>query len=187
MLSARQRAAPEPPGTCGRGRRDPFPPAGEGPRGPRWSPAAMGQRTRAAWSRDPCRTCPAARCAACAWVAGGFGGRAFGVNDVNALALGEGMFGAGRGAHSRVVLAPGTGFGAGIVLEGRLVRGAAGFGGELGHAPVKFDGPPCWCGGGGGPPPFSDGPGDPPGGPGRRARAPGAPLVPGGGGGAPPA
>src|SRR5213594_1778074 len=71
---------------------------------------------------------------------------AFVDNDVNALALGEWMFGAGRGAHSLVVLAPGTGFGAGIVLEGRLVRGAAGFGGELGHAPVKFDGPRCWCG-----------------------------------------
>jgi glucokinase len=68
-------------------------------------------------------------------------------NDVNALALGEWMFGAARGARSLVVLAPGTGFGAGIVLDGRLVRGAAGFGGELGHAPVKFDGPPCWCGG----------------------------------------
>src|SRR5216110_3266166 len=63
------------------------------------------------------------------------------------LALGEWMFGAGRGARSLVVLAPGTGFGAGIVLDGRLVRGAAGFGGELGHTPVKFDGPPCWCGG----------------------------------------
>jgi glucokinase len=68
-------------------------------------------------------------------------------NDVNALALGEWMFGAGRGARSLVVLASGTGFGAGIVLDGRLVRGAAGFGGELGHTPVKFDGPPCWCGG----------------------------------------
>lgn len=68
-------------------------------------------------------------------------------NDVNALALGEWMFGAGRGARSLVVLASGTGFGAGIVLDGRLVRGVAGFGGELGHAPVKFDGPPCWCGG----------------------------------------
>ena len=68
-------------------------------------------------------------------------------NDVNALALGEWMFGAGRGARSLVVLAPGTGFGAGIVLDGRLVRGVAGFGGELGHTPVKFDGPPCWCGG----------------------------------------
>jgi glucokinase len=68
-------------------------------------------------------------------------------NDVNALALGELMFGVGRGARSIVVLAAGTGFGAGIVLDGRLVRGAAGFGGELGHAPVRFDGPRCWCGG----------------------------------------
>ncbi len=67
-------------------------------------------------------------------------------NDVNALALGEATFGAGRGARSLVVLSVGTGIGAGIVLEGRLVRGAAGFGGELGHTPVKFDGPPCWCG-----------------------------------------
>src|SRR5438034_336045 len=76
-----------------------------------------------------------------------FGRPAFVDNDVNALALGEWMFGAGRGTRSLVVLAPGTGFGAGIVLESRLVRGAAGFGGELGHTPVKFDGPPCWCGG----------------------------------------
>jgi len=72
---------------------------------------------------------------------------AFVDNDVNALALGEWMFGAGRGVRSLVVLAPGTGFGAGIVLDGTLVRGAAGFGGELGHTPVKFDGPRCWCGG----------------------------------------
>ncbi len=68
-------------------------------------------------------------------------------NDVNALALAEWTFGAGRGARSLVVLAAGTGFGGGIVVDGRLLRGAAGFGGELGHAPVKFDGPACWCGG----------------------------------------
>lgn len=76
-----------------------------------------------------------------------YGLPAFVDNDVNALALGEWMFGAGRGARSLVVLAPGTGFGSGIVLDGRLVRGAGGFAGELGHVPVKFDGPPCWCGG----------------------------------------
>jgi glucokinase len=68
-------------------------------------------------------------------------------NDVNALALGEWMFGLGRGARSLVVLAAGTGLGGGIVLEGRLVRGRVGVAGELGHAPVKFDGRPCWCGG----------------------------------------
>jgi len=68
-------------------------------------------------------------------------------NDVNALALGEWMFGAGKGSHSLVVLAVGTGIGAGIVIGGRVVRGVAGFGGELGHVPVKFDGPRCFCGG----------------------------------------
>lgn len=68
-------------------------------------------------------------------------------NDVNALALAEWRFGAGRGVRSLVVLAPGTGFGSGIILDGRLVRGATGFGGEFGHTPVNFDGPRCWCGG----------------------------------------
>jgi len=68
-------------------------------------------------------------------------------NDVNALALAEWMWGAGRGAHSLVVLALGTGVGGGIILDGRLHRGNAGFGGELGHVPIDFDGPPCICGG----------------------------------------
>ena len=76
-----------------------------------------------------------------------FGMPVFVDNDVNALALAEARFGKGRGARSLVVLAAGTGFGSGIVLDGRLVRGARGFGAELGHVPVKFDGPACWCGG----------------------------------------
>jgi glucokinase len=82
-----------------------------------------------------------------ALVADTFGIPAFVDNDVNALALGEWRFGAGRGAASMVTLAAGTGFGSGIVLDGTLVRGARGLGAELGHAPVKFDGRPCWCGG----------------------------------------
>jgi len=52
-------------------------------------------------------------------------------NDVNVLALGEWMFGAGRGARFLVVLAIGTGVGGGIIQDGRLVRGQGGFGGEL--------------------------------------------------------
>ena len=75
-----------------------------------------------------------------------FGRPAFVDNDVNALALSEWMFGLGRGARSLVVLAVGTGIGAGIVLDGRLVRGAGGYAGEFGHTTVKLDGPPCWCG-----------------------------------------
>ena len=76
-----------------------------------------------------------------------FGLPVFVDNDVNALALAEWTFGIARGARSLVVLAAGTGFGSGIVLNGRLVRGAGGFGGELGHTPVNFDGPRCFCGG----------------------------------------
>jgi glucokinase len=43
--------------------------------------------------------------------------------------------------------ARGTGVGGGIILDGRLHRGQSGFGGELGHVPIDFDGPPCICGG----------------------------------------
>ena len=68
-------------------------------------------------------------------------------NDVNVLALGEWMFGAGRGARSLVVLAIGTGVGGGIIQDGRLMRGQGGFGGELGHVPINFDGRSCICGG----------------------------------------
>jgi glucokinase len=67
-------------------------------------------------------------------------------NDVNALALGEARWGAGRGARSLVLLAVGTGVGGGIVLDGRLHRGAGGFGGELGHVPIELAGRPCVCG-----------------------------------------
>ena len=68
-------------------------------------------------------------------------------NDVNALALGEARFGAARGLRSFVLLALGTGVGAGVYLNGDIVRGASGYGGELGHVTVKFDGRPCFCGG----------------------------------------
>jgi glucokinase len=80
-------------------------------------------------------------------LAGPLGLPVFVDNDVNVLALAEWMWGAGRGARSLVMLALGTGVGGGIVLDGRLHRGHAGFGGELGHVPIDFDGPPCICGG----------------------------------------
>jgi glucokinase len=74
------------------------------------------------------------------------GAPAFVDNDVNALALAEGRWGAGRGAKSFVLLAVGTGVGGGMVIDGRLHRGAGGLGGELGHVPIDFDGRPCICG-----------------------------------------
>ena len=68
-------------------------------------------------------------------------------NDVNVLALGEWTFGAGQGSRFLVVLAIGTGVGGGIIQDGRLVRGEGGYGGELGHVPINFDGRACICGG----------------------------------------
>lgn len=79
-------------------------------------------------------------------LAGRVGAPAYIDNDVNALALGEWLWGAGRGARSLVLLAIGTGVGGGIIIDGRLHRGAGGFGGELGHVPVKLDGRACICG-----------------------------------------
>lgn len=72
---------------------------------------------------------------------------AFVDNDVNAIAVGEWLWGSGRGSRSFILLAIGTGVGGGIILEGRLHRGAGGFGGELGHVPVALYGRPCICGG----------------------------------------
>jgi len=67
-------------------------------------------------------------------------------NEANFAAYGEYRDGAGKGAHSLVLLTIGTGIGTGIILEGRIWHGACGFAGELGHAPVNPDGEPCRCG-----------------------------------------
>lgn len=78
-------------------------------------------------------------------------GEAFGVpvrveNDANAAALAEHRFGAGRGASDLVYLTMSTGVGGGIVCDGRLVVGAHGFAGELGHLPIVRGGLRCECG-----------------------------------------
>ena len=78
-------------------------------------------------------------------------GEAFGVpasieNDVNAMAYGEWRCGAGRGTRSLLCLTLGTGVGGGIVLDGRVYRGAHGGAGEVGHITVERDGPACACG-----------------------------------------
>jgi predicted NBD/HSP70 family sugar kinase len=60
-------------------------------------------------------------------------------NDVNLAALGEQRAGAGRGVESFAYLNIGSGLGAGIVLHGRLHRGARGAAGEVGFLPVGDD------------------------------------------------
>jgi glucokinase len=62
-------------------------------------------------------------------------------NDANACALAEWRWGAGRGCRSMAFLTFGTGLGAGLILDGRLYRGASGLAGEVGHLRVAEDGP----------------------------------------------
>ncbi|HBB87725.1 MAG TPA: hypothetical protein DC047_08935, partial [Blastocatellia bacterium] len=68
-------------------------------------------------------------------------------NDANAAAVGEMWQGAGRGHHSIVCVTLGTGLGGGIVLDGKLWRGADGSAAEIGHMCVDpFGGVACGCG-----------------------------------------
>ncbi|GLK50008.1 fructokinase [Brevundimonas intermedia] len=73
-------------------------------------------------------------------------------NDANCMALSEAFDGAAGGARSAFGVIVGTGVGGGLVVDGRIVEGANGMGGELGHVPLpwmtqdEFPGPACWCG-----------------------------------------
>lgn len=67
-------------------------------------------------------------------------------NDGNAAAWGEFRHGAGRGVGHLLMVSVGTGIGGGMVLDGRLYRGANGFAGEIGHIVVEPSGPRCGCG-----------------------------------------
>lgn len=72
---------------------------------------------------------------------------AFIENDASAAALGEYRFGAGRGSRHVLHATIGTGIGGGIIVDGRLYRGAGGLAGEIGHITVDPAGPRCACGG----------------------------------------
>jgi glucokinase len=67
-------------------------------------------------------------------------------NDANAAALAEWRFGAGQGLRDLVYLTMSTGVGGGMILDGRLYRGAVGTAGEWGHVPIELDGLRCACG-----------------------------------------
>ncbi|GHU69301.1 hypothetical protein FACS1894184_13100 [Clostridia bacterium] len=70
-----------------------------------------------------------------------YGIPAFLQNDANACALVEWKLGAGRGTQDMIFLTMGTGMGAGIIAEGRLLRGSTDMGGEVGHLRLAEDGP----------------------------------------------
>lgn len=67
-------------------------------------------------------------------------------NDANASAIGEMLFGAAKGIKDFIVITLGTGLGSGVVVDGRLVYGADGFAGEIGHTVYDANGRLCGCG-----------------------------------------
>ncbi len=67
-------------------------------------------------------------------------------NDATLAALGEYTYGAGKGSKTLVYITQSTGIGGGIVNDGRLVEGAHGMAGEIGHMCIDASGPLCKCG-----------------------------------------
>jgi predicted NBD/HSP70 family sugar kinase len=67
-------------------------------------------------------------------------------NDANLAAIAELHWGAGRKASDLIYITASTGIGAGLVVGGRLFRGAGGTAGEIGHTTIDDSGPICRCG-----------------------------------------
>lgn len=67
-------------------------------------------------------------------------------NDVNTVAVAQRLYGHGRDVMDFLVVTIGRGIGLGVVINGRLYRGASGGAGEFGHWPLSGDGPRCDCG-----------------------------------------
>jgi glucokinase len=68
-------------------------------------------------------------------------------NDANVMALGESVFGAGRGCRHMIGLTVGTGVGGGIIIDGRIYHGAHGIAGGIGHIHIDYRGErQCPCG-----------------------------------------
>jgi glucokinase len=65
-------------------------------------------------------------------------------NDANAAAIGELMYGAGRGMRDFIMITLGTGVGSGIIANGQLIYGHDGFAGELGHTIIRPEGRLHW-------------------------------------------
>lgn len=67
-------------------------------------------------------------------------------NDVEIAAIGEQKFGAGRGCDDFVCVFVGTGVGSAIIKDGKIITGATGTAGEIGHIIVDLNGRQCSCG-----------------------------------------
>lgn len=82
----------------------------------------------------------------CAMLTAHFGLPARLSNDANCAALAETVAGAAVGCRNMVLITLGTGVGGGIIVDGRIVSGLGGAGGEPGHSLLVLDGEPCTCG-----------------------------------------
>ncbi|MEE8470278.1 MAG: ROK family protein [Dehalococcoidia bacterium] len=67
-------------------------------------------------------------------------------NDANLAALGEHRFGVGKGVEDLIYITVSTGIGGGVITGGKLLLGASGFAGEVGHVTIDLNGPRCSCG-----------------------------------------
>ena len=68
------------------------------------------------------------------------------VNDANAAAYGEAVYGAAKAYRNSILITLGTGVGSGIIIDGKLFEGAQGAGAEAGHMVIQVGGVPCGCG-----------------------------------------
>ena len=67
-------------------------------------------------------------------------------NDMNASAIAEKFYGSGKNLSNFVYVGVTNGIGAGIITNSVLYQGDRGFGGEIGHISINFEGPDCVCG-----------------------------------------
>ena len=82
----------------------------------------------------------------CAMLTAHFGLPARLSNDANCAARAETVAGAAVGCRNMVLITLGTGVGGGIIVDGKIVSGLGGAGGEPGHSLLVLDGEPCTCG-----------------------------------------
>lgn len=68
------------------------------------------------------------------------------MNDANCAVLGESWLGSAKACQNVVMVTLGTGLGGGVLVNGKILDGRIGLGGELGHLPLNYDGKLCTCG-----------------------------------------
>jgi glucokinase len=80
------------------------------------------------------------------WIGSNLGLKSVMDNDANVGALGEAIYGAGRGARPLFYMTLSTGIGGGIIVDDKIFRGADSYAGEIGHLTIRPGGPECLCG-----------------------------------------